>query len=178
MSPRAACRLEEFGFEAVYDYTLGIADWKAGGLPLEEEVSSTRVVAEATRSDVPTALRVERLGDVHDRTTEAGWDEAIVLGCDRMVVGRLRGDVWERDRDLSVDDVMELGPTTVRPTTELEPLVGRMQKRETALVTVTTPQGVLVGVLRRDDAERVLAGEAPDQIWVDCDGCGGTWSAP
>ena len=35
MSPRAACRLDALGFNQVYDYTLGFADWKAAGEPIE-----------------------------------------------------------------------------------------------------------------------------------------------
>ncbi len=35
MSPRAAWRLEHFGFEEVYDYVLGKADWLAAGLPTD-----------------------------------------------------------------------------------------------------------------------------------------------
>ena len=35
MSPRAACRLEAFGFRPVYDYVTGKADWLASGLPTE-----------------------------------------------------------------------------------------------------------------------------------------------
>ena len=33
MSPRAAWRLEGLGFERVYDYVPGKADWFASGLP-------------------------------------------------------------------------------------------------------------------------------------------------
>lgn len=177
MSPRAACRLEALDFEEVYDYVLGIADWKAAGLPVEGEQSEIQLVAEATRPDVPVASPDELLGAVFNRTKDAGWDEAIVVDCDDIVVGRLRGDAWERDRDLPVEQVMAPGPTTVRPSTVLEPLVRRMEKRGTALVTVTTPQGVLVGVLVRTDAQRLLTGEPPEQIWVDCDGCPGRWKA-
>lgn len=177
MSPRAACRLEALGFEEVYDYVLGIADWKATGLPVEGERSDIQFVAEATRPDVPVAAPDELLGEVFDRTTDAGWDEAIVVDCDGIVIGHLRGTAWERDRDLHVEQVMAPGPTTVRPNTLLEPLVGRMEKRGTALVTVTTPQGALVGVLLRTDAQRLLTGEPAEQIWIDCDGCPGTWKA-
>ena len=35
MSPRAAWRLESIGFEQVYDYVTGKADWGSFGLPLE-----------------------------------------------------------------------------------------------------------------------------------------------
>src|SRR5688572_23586838 len=40
MSPRAASRLETLGFEQVYDYVAGKADWGSGGLPLEGENGS------------------------------------------------------------------------------------------------------------------------------------------
>jgi CBS domain-containing protein len=177
MSPRAACRLEAFGFETVYDYTLGIADWKAAGLPVDGESVEVQLVADVTRPDVPTATPDELLGAVLDRTKEAGWEEAIVVDCDGVVIGRLRGAAWNQDGSLPVSQVMENGPTTVRANTVLEPLVGRMEERGTELVTVTTPQGMLIGVLLFTDAQRLLTGETPEQIWIDCDGCPGRWSA-
>ncbi|GMQ98414.1 MAG: hypothetical protein BMS9Abin17_0924 [Acidimicrobiia bacterium] len=175
MSPRAACRLEALGFENVYDYTLGIADWKAANLPIEGEPPEVQLVGDATRPDVPTATPGELLGEVLDRTTEAGWDEAFVLDCDGIVAGRLRGKTWQKDRSLRVDEVMEIGPTTVRPGTVLEPLVKRMEERGTKLVAVSTAQGALLGVLLLADALSFLSGESPKQIWVECDGCPGGW---
>jgi hypothetical protein len=41
MSPRAAWRLERFGFE-VYDYAAGKADWTAPGLPTERGWANVR----------------------------------------------------------------------------------------------------------------------------------------
>src|SRR5919201_1482529 len=35
MCPRAASRLESIGFEQVYDYVAGKADWGSAGLPLD-----------------------------------------------------------------------------------------------------------------------------------------------
>lgn len=70
---------------------------------------------------------------------------------------------------------MESGPTTVRANGLLAPLVERMQKRDTKMVTVTTPQGHLIGVLIREEAEQLLSGGTPEQIWADCDGCPGQW---
>jgi CBS domain-containing protein len=175
MSPRAACRLEAIGFAEVYDYVLGIADWKAAGLPTEGEALDTQRIADATRPDIPTATANESLGAVLDRTTDAGWDEALVVDCDGIVIGRLRRTSWEHERDIPVESVMELGPTTVRPNMLLEPLVKRMEERGTNLVTVTTAQGMLIGVVLRTEAQRLLAGDPPEQIWVDCDGCPGRW---
>jgi hypothetical protein len=142
MSPRAACQLERLGFEQVYDYTLGIADWKAAGLPIAAESSDAQLVSDATRPEIPTARPDDLLGAVLDRVIDAGWEEALVLDCDGIVVGRLRTQAWQQDRSRPVSQVMELGPTTVRPNSLLEPLVKRIEERGTALVTVTTPQSV------------------------------------
>ena len=175
MSPRAACRLDAIGFEHVFDYVLGIADWKAAGLALEGSADSSQSVGDATRPDVPTADPDDLLGAAWDRTSELGWDEAIVVDCHGVVVGRLRGRTWDEDAGFRVADVMEPGPTTVRPTGALAPLVERMEKRNTKLVTVTTPQGILIGVLMLEDAKRLMTGESPQEIWADCDGCDGNW---
>ncbi|GMQ93734.1 MAG: hypothetical protein BMS9Abin12_1214 [Acidimicrobiia bacterium] len=178
MSPRAACRLEAIGFTDVYDYTLGIADWKAAGLPIEGQPTTTPIVSDATRPDIPTATPDETVGTVSDRAEAAGWDEAVVIDCGGVVVGRLRDSAWQYDRTTRVEQIMETGPTTVRPNSPLEPLVERMEARGTKLVTVATPQGILIGALLREEARRLLTGETPEQIWVDCDGCPGQWSLP
>ncbi len=175
MSPRAACRLERIGFERVYDYVNGIADWKGAGLALEGESTRVRTVADATRPDVPTCEPKERLVDVRSRTFDAGWDECIVVDCGGVVVGRLRSPAWEGNLDVPAGSVMEPGPTTVRPNVALHPLVERMQQRGTKLVVVATPQGGLVGVLLAEEAARLLTGEPPEQIWQDCEGCPGQW---
>ncbi len=176
MSPRAACRLERFGFEQVFDYTGGIADWKAAGLEVEGEEDPGLRVADAIRPDIPTAEPSEALGDVHERTTAAGWDEALVIDCDGVVVGRLRGDAWTADPAMPVEQAMESGPTTVRADGSLHALVGRMEKRGTSLVAVTDPQGVLIGVLLAKDAAQLASGEPPERVWKDCEGCPGRWA--
>lgn len=176
MSPRAACRLEAIGVEQVYDYTAGIADWKAAGLPTEgTEVPGLRI-ADAARPDIPTALPDETIGTVRQRASEADWHEALVVDCDGLVMGRLRGSAWGADDELTVDAVMEAGPTTVRPDGSLHSLLNRMGKRNTNLVVVSDPQGHLIGVVLADDARRLVAGVPPEGIWKDCEGCPGRWS--
>ena len=177
MSPRAACLLEYFGFEYVYHYVAGKADWKAAGLALEGAAEHGLTVGDATRPDVPTAELHEVLDLVRQRVTSAGWDEAIVIDRGRVVVGRLRGAVWDGDGTARVDQVMESGPTTVRPDGSLSALLARMNDRGTQLVVVTDPQGVLIGVMLAEDSARLVAGESPEQVWQDCDGCPGRWVA-
>lgn len=176
MSPRAACRLEALGFDQVYDYVVGIADWKAAGLPVEGSSSEGQHVADATRSDIPTCNLEDSVGDIRSRTLAADWDECVVVDCDNVVVGRLRNQAWDADPSAAAEQVMESGPTTVRPHSLLGPLVKRMADRDTQLVLVTTPQGTLIGALIRAEAERLLAGEAPEEIWQECDGCPGCWT--
>jgi CBS domain-containing protein len=175
MSPRAACRLAALGYR-VYDYVDGIADWKAAGLPTEGTAEPGQRVIDATRSDVPTCQQDDTIGQIRSRVIDEGWDLCVVLDCDGMAIGRIRGDGFESPDDRRVVEVMEPGPSTVRPDQTLQPLVQRMHKRNASNVIVTTPQGRLVGILLRDEADRLLAGEPPQRIWRDCDCCPGQWA--
>jgi hypothetical protein len=175
MSPRAACRLEALGFEQVYDYILGIADWRAAGLPTEGDAPFFQTVADAMRPDVPTCAPSEAIGMVGERVREAGWSDCLVIDCDGLVIGRLRSSTWDLDPLLTAADVMQSGPTTVRPNGPLDTLVKTMDRRPTPLVVVTTAQGNLLGVVLRDEARRLLDGEPPEMVWAECEGCPGQW---
>ena len=63
----------------------------------------------------------------------------------------------EGDGEQTAEAVMELGPSTIRADTELEPLAERMRTRDLTSLPVTTPEGELMGVVRRDDLEAELA---------------------
>ena len=175
MSPRAACRLEGFGFANVYDYVLGIADWKAAALPVDGTGPRFQTVADAMRPDVATCNPAETVGTVHRRVAEAGWEDCLVVDCGSLVVGRLRSQTLTARAHLTAAEVMQPGPTTVRPDGPLAKLVERMDRRATPLITVATPQGELLGVVFRDEARRLLDGEPPEMIWAECDGCPGQW---
>lgn len=176
MSPRAACRLEALGFHQVYDYVDGIADWKAAGMAVEGTATPNQQVIEATRRDVPTCQPDETIADVRTRIADGGWDVCVVVDCDGMAIGRIRGSAIDSDAGLRVADVMESGPSTVRPDSLLQPLVQRMHERNAPHILVTTPQGTLIGILVRDEADRFLAGEPPQKIWRDCECCPGSWT--
>ena len=173
MSPRAACRLEALGFETVLDYELGIADWKAAGLPTEGDERRIHLAQDAMRPDIPTCAPGETVGEVAERLRNTGWDDCLVVDCNDLVIGRLRSSSLGRDPAVAAEKVMQSGPTTVRPNEPLDGLAKRMDRRPTPLIVVTTPQGQLLGVVVREDANRVVAGEAPELIWEDCEGCPG-----
>ncbi len=157
MSPRAAARLEGLGFTQVYDYLAGKADWGSYGLPLEgRRPSGTRVGAHV-RSDVPACRAEDRMREVRERVRAAGWDTCFVTNQSGVVVGRIGRAALVAAADVSVEAAMTLGPSTVRPSLELDKAVERMRTQNLTSLPVTRSDGVLVGVLRREDAEQALA---------------------
>ena len=158
MSPRAAARLEALGFAQVYDYVAGKADWGSFGLPLEGRRPSSGRVGAHVRSDVAACAPADRLVEVRARLRAAGLETCVVASPDGVVVGRLGRAALAAEDDVSVEEAMSSGPSTVRPSLELDRAVERMRKQNLTSLPVTRPDGVLVGILLRDDAERALAG--------------------
>ena len=157
MSARAAWRLETLGFTRVYRYAPGKDGWLTLGLATEGPEAVTPRAKDVADRNPPTCGLHDRLGDVRDRLRAAGGTSCIVVNDQRVILGRVRGEALDGDGEQMVEAVMEAGPTTVRPSEPLDDLIPRMQKRRAASIVVSTADGVLVGVLRREDGERRLA---------------------
>src|ERR687891_1562691 len=158
MSPRAAARLESLGIERVYDYVAGKADWGSFGLPLEgAEGSETRAGAHV-RTDVPNCRPEDRLLDICERLEESGWDTCFVLDERGVVLGRIGRRAIRGREDVSAEEAMTLGPSTVRPSARLEAIVERMQRQNLTNLPVTRSDGRLVGLLRLRDAKEAVRG--------------------
>jgi CBS domain-containing protein len=157
MSPRAAWRLEGLGFERVYDYVPGKADWFASGLPMEGKMALSPTIGDAARRDVPTCAPVERIGVVRERVRKMGWDRCVVVNKERVVLGLLREKELSSNTKAPVEEAMRNGPATFRPNEPVGKMAKRMQDREATAVLVTTSDGRLVGLLYGKDAEH-LAG--------------------
>jgi CBS domain-containing protein len=156
MSPRAAARLASIGFERVYDYVAGKADWGAAGHPLEGTAGSETRAGAHVRRDVPACRLGERLRDVRRHVEAAGWDTCIVVDDEGVVVGRLGRRALAGAADVTVDEAMSPGPSTIRPNAPLGRMLERMRRQDLANLPVTTSDGRLVGLLLRNDAERAL----------------------
>jgi len=69
------------------------------------------------------------------------------------VLGRLGRKAIGSDDDQSVEEAMTEGPSTVRPSIRLDVLLKRMQSKNLNSLLVTTPDGKLVGLVLRSQAE-------------------------
>ncbi len=155
MSPRAAWRLEGIGFSRVYDYAPGKADWSASGLPTEGTQAGTPTIAGAARRDVPTCAPAEKVGAVRERLGGSGFDRCVVVTKRGIVLGLLREKELATDPEATAEEVMRNGPATFRPNEPVEKTAKRMRDRGASTVLVTAPDGKLMGLLYREDAERL-----------------------
>ena len=151
MSPRAACRLETLGFADVYDYTAGKAEWLAYALPSEGERTDRPRVAQFARDDVATCGLDDAIGAVRERVAASPYGFGLVLSASRVLLGRLRRSVLDGNSAAIAGEVMEAGPSTIRPDADPTELAVRLTQRELRTAIVTTPDGRLVGLVRTAD---------------------------
>jgi CBS domain-containing protein len=143
------------GFTEVYDLRTGIQDWMGAGLPTEGSNAERPRLVDVVRRDVPTCVLSELVGDVRDRVTAAGWNACVVTNDDRVVLGLLRAAELDSDAELAVERVMRPGPSTFRPFVSVEEMARTMTERNLENSPVTTSDGKLVGLVRREDVGAV-----------------------
>jgi CBS domain-containing protein len=135
----------------VYDYRTGKQDWLGAGLPTEGTNTQRPRLVDVVRRDVPTCSLGERLGDVRHRVAAAGWDTCVVVSQQRVVLGLLRASELAADPGLPVERAMRPGPSTYRPNVSVEQMRGIMTERNLVSSPVTTADGKLLGLVRRQD---------------------------
>lgn len=172
MSARAAWRLEQLGFTEVYDYTLGRQDWEQAGLPIEGTDVRGPIVADAVTHDPPTASVDDTVGTARQRLD--GDTQVIVVNEESVVVGVMRKESWDQADDGLVGNAMRLGPATVRPGSQLAPLVGRMERKDVESVIVTDAEGRMIGVVTLTSGKETLRGDV-ESSFEDCESCPGWW---
>jgi CBS domain-containing protein len=163
MSPRAAWRLEALGFTKVYDFVAGKTDWFACGHPREGTSTGTPWAGDLVRERVPTCLVGVRLEEAREAATESELGLCVVLNDERIVAGALRGDALAKDPGARVEDVMELGPRTIRPSKPIDELLRKRSSQGVKSWIVTTAHAEFLGVLTRTDAELAVARASADQ---------------
>ena len=141
------------GFEQVYEYEDGKRDWGSFGLPRGGRLAKQPSGGDVARADVPTCLISDDLSEVRRRVRESEWETCIVVNDGGVVLGRLGRKAIGSDDDQSVEEAMTEGPSTVRPSIRLDVLLKRMQSNKLNSWLVTTPDGKLVGLVFRSQAE-------------------------
>jgi rhodanese-related sulfurtransferase len=150
MSPRAATWLAQLGFE-VYDYALSKVDWMAHGLPMEGTANNQPTLLSFARDDVATCKLEDRAEEIMRNIDSSPYGYALVLA-DRVVLGRVRRSRLDgAPTDASTEMLMEPGPSTTRPHTDPGELASHLQRTGANTAILTTPEGELIGVVRRSD---------------------------
>lgn len=161
MAPRAAARLEAYGFQQVHEYRAGKLDWMAAGLPTEGDNSTRPRAGDSSRKDVPRCRLDERVGEVRARAEHTGWNVAVAVDAEGVVLGLLREKELAKDADLTVASAMRPAPSTFRPYVPIKEMADHMVQHKLETSPITTSDGKLVGVLYREDAVKLAAG-CPD----------------
>ena len=103
-----------------------------------------------TRTDVPTCRPHELVSAVAERLGDE-WRIAVVTNERGVVAGVLDRAALGSGEPVPAEEVMSLGPRTIRPSARKGAIEQRMRDQNLAHLLVTRSDGTLVGVLRRED---------------------------
>jgi CBS domain-containing protein len=122
----------------------GKVDWIARGLPTEGEKVDAPRVGRLARDDVATCRLETPIEAIHT----APYGFCLVLAEDGTLLGRVRSSAMN---GRTAEDAMTPGPSTVRYDLAVDELRERLEKKDLKTAIVTTPEGKLIGVVRRRD---------------------------
>jgi len=95
------------------------------------------------------------------RQSAGDWGTCIVVNEQRIVFGRMFKTELDGDPNGRVADVMRSGTSTFRPNVSAVEMLRYMDRRRHDSSLVTTPDGRLVGLVRREDIARSLGRGTP-----------------
>jgi len=148
----------------VHDYLDGKLDWLAAGLPTEGTNAERPRAGTVARGDVPTCRLDEPVGAVRERVRAAGWDACVVVNDERVVLGMLREAELDRDDGEQIERVMRPGPSTFRPHVPIGEVARFMVAHDLPTSPITSSDGRLIGVLRREDAVQAARQLHDDEV--------------
>jgi rhodanese-related sulfurtransferase/CBS domain-containing protein len=160
MSPRAAWRLESLGFGDVYHYAPGKADWLGAGLPIEGQASDLPMIGRLAHRDVPVCRPKDDVGQLRSRLEGSAWDSCFVLNEQGVVLGRVYVSQLS-GAEGTAEELMDPGPSTYRPDLTAAEMAQRMQEADLETAPVTTSDGRLIGMVRREEVERAAQAKPP-----------------
>ncbi len=129
----------------------GKRDWAGGGLPIEGHKAQEPRIGSLARRDVPTARLGDKVGDIARSAEGRGYDLAVVVTSDGVVLGILDPEALVVSSSAKVEDVMRPGPATFRPDVPVQELLEKLAPKHVRRALVATPEGRLLGVFSTDD---------------------------
>jgi predicted transcriptional regulator len=99
----------------------------------------------------------DRVGTVRDQARAAGWDLAVVVDDEQVVLGMLWSKELDLDSNLMAEEAMRSGPSTFRPYVPIKEMADHLVEHDRDSAPITTSDGKLVGVLYRSEAVRLAA---------------------
>ena len=126
----------------------------AAGLPTEGSNAERSRAADVVSRDAPTCRLDESIERVRERVRSAGWNACVVVNEEQVVLGLLREAELESEDGQPVEAVMRPGPSTFRPDVPIEEIAAFMVDHDIPTSPITTSDGRLVGLMRREDAVR------------------------
>ena len=147
----ARARLDALGFEAVYDYAPSKVDYLARGLPRDGEKATEQRAADLLRDDVVRCGLSDPIDRIRDQVEASPYGFALVLDEHEVLLGRLRSSALQGDAGKTAEEAMEPGPSTIRADTSVSKLRERLEGGGLSFAIVTTPDGVLMGIVCRAD---------------------------
>ena len=137
----------------------GKADWLAHGLPTQGDDADLPRAKDVLRRDAVTARPDEPVGAVATRVAGSPYGFALVTAKDGTVLGRLSAQALDGDRSERAEQVMDGGPSTIRPDRPLAELAEQLDRRGLRTAVVTDPEGRLLGVATLADVRARLTNQ-------------------
>jgi CBS domain-containing protein len=148
LSRRAAWRLESLDFCRIFAYAPGKADWLAYGLPAER-AEEIRLVGDFIEPEVPRCRLDDPVGEAKLSAYELGMDICAVVNAEGVVLGACSREALHGPVHVKIEEVMEPGPPTIRPSMAVEKALESLDRRKARSILVTNPDGKLMGCFSR-----------------------------
>jgi hypothetical protein len=140
----------------VYDYVPGKVDWLAHQRPIEGARADEPTVGALAREDLVTCGLSDKVGEVRERVADSPYPFALVTSGGGVLLGRLRASALDCDPRMRAEQIMEPGPSTVRPHKTAASIARDLAGRGLRWSIATTPEGELIGVASRKQLEAAV----------------------
>ena len=104
--------------------------------------------------EVPVCLLTDSVVDVRQRALDAGG--CAVVNDHEIVLGWLSREALQKDAGSGVEEAMEPGPSTFRPSVPLEEMRDYMRPRKMKRALVTSSDGRLIGTVELSEIENAI----------------------